>query len=121
LKNIKDREVDIQAYLGWEYQHSNADIINYDNNAGVKGNVQAADRIKAMQQFLFSRLSLQAGTHFKAEAAVSLNFFNYTFESLPQSTSFVTGSKTFKEQLMPRLAVSYMFNTNFALRATVSR
>ncbi len=121
LKNIETKAVNTQAYLGWEYQRSNSDIINYGNKAGVRDTVQAADRIKAEQQFVFTRVSLQAGEHFKAEAAVSVNFFNYDFESLPQSKSFVTGSRTFAEQLMPRLALSYLFNGNVALRGTISR
>jgi iron complex outermembrane receptor protein len=120
LRNAETHPVNMQAYLGWEFQHNSADIINYTNNQGVKGTVMAADRLKGTQQFVFSRLSMQAGEHFKAEAALSLNFFGYKFESLPQSITFVTGSKTFEEKLMPRFALSYL-NENFALRATLSR
>ncbi len=121
LQNRETNNFRIRWNTGGEFQQSSSRIINYRNNFGEKAAVLAADKITSRQDFVFSRLALLAGEHFKAEASVSLNFFSYTFKPLPQSVNNIFGEKNFKETFMPRFAASYLFNEVFSLRATVSK
>ena len=121
IKKSLNNANQIQGNLGWEYQHTETDITNHENNMGIKGKVSAADRIQTQQQFIFGKVALQSGLRFKADAGLSLNFYRYSFQALPQSTSFNNGEKYFKPQLMPRLAMSYLVGNNMALRTTISK
>ncbi|MFC5282178.1 TonB-dependent receptor [Pedobacter alpinus] len=108
--------------LGYEYQHTNSQIRNYDNNRGEIGDVQAADLIKNESQFLFTRLKLDLGERLSTEISTSLNFANYDFEALPESqNSSGFGTVKLNPELMPRLAVSYMANKALILRGIISR
>ncbi|HTN20977.1 MAG TPA: TonB-dependent receptor [Pelobium sp.] len=108
--------------FGYEYQHTNSEIRNYDNNQGEVGDIQTADLIKNESQFLFTRLKLDLGEKLSAEISTSLNFAKYDFEALPESQNS-TGFGTVKldPELMPRLAVSYSLNKTVVLRGIVSR
>ena len=122
LKNKQAAKLKFQWNTGWEFQKTNTDIRNYGNNKGQTTTILAADRIENQQQFVFTRLALQSGKHFKAEISNSLNFAGYSFETLPESNSaVVTGSQNLKTQWMPRLGLSYLINNQIALRGIISK
>ncbi|RRN77975.1 TonB-dependent receptor [Pseudoxanthomonas sp. SGD-10] len=107
--------------FGWEYQNGSADIINHTNNAGLAGNVMAADKISNQTQFLFNRFAFNIGQRLKAEASVSLNFADIKFASLPQSEENITGKKRFDPAWMPRISASYLITPLLAARGIISR
>ena len=104
---------------GLELQSTGADIANYTNTKGVKGNLQAQDDIISNQFFYFTRLSANINEKLSAEAAVSLNYNTYKFSKNNQIGN--TSERKFDPELMPRLALSYKLSDNLALRSSISR
>ena len=104
---------------GLELQSTGADIANYTNTKGVKGNLQAQDDIISNQFFYFTRLSANINEKLSAEAAVSLNYNTYKFSKNNQIGN--TLERKFDPELMPRLALSYKLSDNLALRSSISR
>ncbi len=108
--------------FGYEYQHTNSEIRNYDNNQGKIGSIQAADLIKNESQFLFTRLKLELSKRLSTEVSTSLNFDKYDFEALPESqNSSAFGTVKLNPQLMPKLALSYLLGKQTVLRGIISR
>lgn len=105
---------------GLELQNTNADITNYDNNRGIRGNLQAQDDILSNQFFYFTRFSANIGERLTAEVAASLNYYKYEFDKDVQTPTshFV---RKFDPQLMPRFALAYQLTDGLALRGSVSR
>lgn len=103
--------------LGTELQQTKSNINNYDNNKGERGNLQAASNILTKQSFYFTRFAATFIKKIHAEAALSLNNYQYNFTDVNSAA----GINRFKPVLMPRVAVSYQINNNFAWRTTVSR
>lgn len=102
---------------GLEWQATGTDIINYGNRAGKRDTVQAADKLKAQQHFYFTSLSVRLHEKWIWEAAVSLNYFRYTFNEENKADS----TRKFSPQLMPRFSLSYLITPDLAARVTVSR
>ncbi len=127
LKNKEVNSIRVQWNLGGEYQFTSSDIINnvyilpITNPATPLTDSIAADRIKNNLGFIFNRVALQIGEHIKSELSISLNFSDYTFQSLPQSVNVNTGSKRFDNKLMPRFSTSYLVNPQFSLRGIISK
>ncbi|HEX7365507.1 MAG TPA: TonB-dependent receptor, partial [Pelobium sp.] len=108
--------------FGYEYQHTNSKVRNYDNNQGEIGNLQAADLIKNESQFLFTRLKLELGERLNTELSTSLNFAKYGFAALPESQNGASyGTVKLNPELMPRLAISYLVGKQAVLRGIISR
>lgn len=103
-------------YAGLEWQRTSSDIINYGNRRGQRDTVQAADKLVAQQHFYFTRFTLQQD-RWVWEAAASLNYFSYTFRNAQTPRT----RRNFTPQLMPRVALSYLFTPGLSARATVSR
>lgn len=99
---------------GAEWQQTTTDVINYGNRQGKRDTVQAADKLKAQQYFFFSRFQLNVDA-FTFEAAASLNYYGYSYNSNGHT------KVNFTPQLMPRLSMSYAFTPLVAGRLTVSR
>lgn len=105
---------------GMEWQQSKHEIVNYDNlGVATKGDLQAADEFQTDSHFYFTNFRATFNERFTAEAAVSLNFYNYDFVALDQNT--VGGSSDFSPEWMPRVSFSYLLTQELALRASVSR
>lgn len=117
LKNKEENNIKVQWNLGGEYQYTKSDIVNHI----YAPESIAADTIKNNVSFLFNRLALQIGKHIKSELSLSLNFSDYSFESLPQSVNITTGKKKFDNNLMPRFSTSYLFNPQVSLRGIISK
>ncbi len=105
---------------GLELQGTSADIANYDNNRGTRGNLQAQDDIISRQFFYFTRISANIGERLTAEVAASFNYYRYEFDKNVQTPTSNLVRK-FDPQLMPRFALSYQLTDGFALRTSVSR
>jgi iron complex outermembrane recepter protein len=105
--------------LGLESQQSKSDIVNYGNKGGLKDTVQSSDHLKAFQNFYFARFSAEIAKRFVFEAALSLNYFKYRFNTIQQTGELI--SRKFDPQFMPRIAVSYLANSNITLRGSVSK
>jgi iron complex outermembrane receptor protein len=120
LNGNQEKAVTWKWNAGLELQGTSADIANYDNNKGVRGNLQAQDDIISRQFFYFTRFSANIGEKLTAEVAASYNYYTYKFDKNVQTpTSQFT--RKFDPQLMPRFALSYQFTPGFALRSSVSR
>ena len=102
--------------LGAELQRTKSDIDNFDNNRGERGNLQASSNILTKQAFYFTRFAATIFKKVHAEAALSLNNYQYDFTDVASG-----GTNRFKPVLMPRLALSYQLTNTFAWRATLSR
>lgn len=114
--------LNIEWNLGYEFQQSNADILNYNNNKGTPTTVIAADRIINQSQFVFTQFVFNIDKKLNAELSSSINFTNYDFKLLPESiSSSVPGNQKLTPEIMPKLALSYLLNPNFVLRGIVSR
>ncbi len=102
-------------HVGGEWTQTNADIHNYDNNSGEKGNLQAADNINSRQYFFFTRMRTTLAQKWIIEAALSLNYAGYHFNESPKIND------NFNPQWMPKLAMSYKLSNHFVIRSSVSR
>ena len=107
--------------LGLEWQQTNSLISNYDNNKGVTGNVQKIDQINTNQHFIFARYAADIFKRLHGEAALSLNYYHYTFKNIAPLAEADFTTRNFSPQLMPRLALSYQITNDFIWRASVSR
>ena len=107
--------------LGLEWQQTTSDINNYGNRAGVRDTAQTLDKIHTNQHFFFSRYVFDLYNRWHAEAALSLNFYNYKFRNMYPNSEAGFTNRDFTAQLMPRIALSYDVTNNFIWRASVSR
>lgn len=99
---------------GVEWQQTSTDVINYGNRGGKRDTVMAADKLNARQYFFFTRF-LATVNNFTLEAAASLNYYGYSYNSKGHTNIHFT------PQLMPRLSMSYLFTPLVTGRLTVSR
>lgn len=116
----KEKQADNFAWnvdLGTEMQQTRSNINNYDNNRGNRGKLQAASNILTKQAFYFTRFASTILKKIHAEAALSLNNYQYDFTDIASGD----GKNRFKPVLMPRVALSYQLTHDFAWRATISR
>lgn len=119
LKTGSPSRIRLNWQTGFEGNYGSADISVYDNNGGVKAGVQSENMLNANSSFYFTHLSAQLDKWY-LEAAASLNFFNYKYS--PLNVANVTPQKKkFDEQLMPRVAASYMLTPGFSWRASISK
>lgn len=110
-----------RANAGVEWQRGRADIYNYDNNGGVRGDEQAADALKNAQHFYFTRLSADFYDKLSLETSISLNYYRYAFRSIFPNDELDFTDRNFDAEWMPRVALSYLITPRFAWRASVSR
>lgn len=99
---------------GAEWQQTTTDVINYGNKKGKRDTVMAADKLKASQYFFFTRFQANVNA-FTLEAAASLNYYGYRYNSNGHTKI------NFTPQLMPRFSLSYLFTPLVSGRVTVSR
>jgi iron complex outermembrane receptor protein len=121
LNSLPSPNFDWKINLGAEWQQTNADINNYDNLQGVKGNPQALDVVNTNQHFFFTRYAATLYGRLNVEAALSLNYYQYKFRNVFPLNQSALSTKSFTPQLMPRVALSYQILNNFIWRASVSR
>lgn len=118
---IRTANYDWKANIGVEVQQTNSDINNYDNNQGTRGNAQKQDKIHTNQRFFFARYQADLFNKLHVEAAASVNYYDYKFQSIFPVAQTGFTPRNFTPQVMPRLALSYSITNNFIWRASVSR
>jgi iron complex outermembrane receptor protein len=116
-KTDQQKKFALKYDLGIEAQQTFSKIDNYDNLSGTPGNVQDHASLHCIQDFIFTRLSLDVYHRLLVEASASYNESRYTFTSLIS----LSGSKKFVPQIMPRLAISFLLTEAIAWRASVSK
>ncbi|KQR70718.1 TonB-dependent receptor [Pedobacter sp. Leaf176] len=108
------------AQGGLESSGTRTQVKNFGNNEGTATAMIAYDDLKANQNFAFLRFNFDINSKLLIELASSLNFFNYNYESF-FPLAIGEQKRTFKTQLMPKLAVSYLLNSSVAVRASASK
>lgn len=121
LNSLPSTAFEWKLNVGAEWQQTNADINNYDNLQGVKGNPQALDEVNTNQHFFFTRYAATLMRWLNVEAAMSLNYYQYKYKNIFPLNQSGLNTKNFTPQLMPRVALSYQVLSNFIWRASVSR
>jgi len=101
--------------IGFEGQRLETDAHNYDNHAGVKGDIQAYNNILNHQYFGFLRGRLEWDKRLVVEAAVSVNRNGYHFRDTTQIKN------NFPTVWMPHFAVNYRISDPVSLRFTFSK
>jgi iron complex outermembrane receptor protein len=105
---------------GLESSRTKSDIKNYGNAQGMATNLTASDDLKAHQDFGFLRLNLDIKQKLLVELGSSLNFFGYDYQS-HSPIAIAEKQRSFKTRLMPKLATSYLIDSNLTIRASVSK
>jgi len=117
---VSKQSVKLNTQVGVESAGTKTQIKNFDNEGGTPADIQAADRLKANQNFAFARINLDIKNVFLIELASSINFYNYRYERFFPSIVALQKRK-FKNQVMPKIAASYLFSKTLSLRASVSK
>jgi iron complex outermembrane recepter protein len=111
--DIARSEFDLKLYAGSEGQWGKQLASHYDNVAGKKVSFFGRDTAEVSSVFYFARTTLTIHNKFTAEISASLNQYGYDFGSI--------GKRKPSNEWMPRLAVSYRFTQNVAVRGSLSR
>lgn len=106
--------------VGLESMRTASDRDNYDNNMGVPAAIQALDKLKAGTNSGFAHLTIDLQDKWLFELSTSANLYQYKYQRLapvaiPQKT------KNFNVQIMPRIALSYLIDPHFSVRASISK
>ena len=115
-----EKDLKWNAQLGAETAGTKTQIKNFDNSAGEPSNLQVFDRLKANQDFAFARINFDIKRKLLFELATSINFFNYQYESVFPIPVDVQKRK-FRNQVMPKIAASYLLSKVVSVRASVSK
>lgn len=117
LAPVKSRDTKWHPSLdvGFEGQRLVTDAYNYDNHAGVKGDIQAYNDILNTQYFGFLRGRLEWNNKLVIEAAISLNHNGYHFRDTTQIKD------NFPAVWMPHFAVNYRVIDPLTLRFIFSK
>lgn len=110
---LRKKLIGLKVYAGVESQSGLQEISNYENNGGTQGSLMARDEVDISQAVCFSKLLIDVADRLTTEVAVSLNQYRYTFNE--------TDNRKLSDEWMPRIAMSYRFTPDLAVRASVSR
>lgn len=106
--------------LGIESASTHSEISNANNNAGTAAALQAKNDLTADQSFAFLRMNFDISKRLLFELGTSLNFYKYNYESY-FPTVVAQKQKKFANQLMPKIALSYLISPMLSARGTVSK
>lgn len=118
--NVSKSNLNWNAQLGIESASTESKINNFNNVGGNATSMQAKDNLTASQTFAFLRLNFDIHQRFLVELGSSLNFYSYQYQSY-FPTVVAQKRKRFADQLMPKLAVSYLISPLLSARATASK
>ncbi len=108
-----------QTRIGFEGATSEGIIRNYDNNLGIAGDPQNFDDLKTKSGFVFLSQKAEFNDNLFIDLAGSLNLMNYEWQSiLPNQEN---GRKTFKNQFLPNLGITYRINEQLSLRGKLGK
>ncbi|MGF1925001.1 MAG: TonB-dependent receptor, partial [Bacteroidia bacterium] len=108
------------AQFGVESATTGSEINNFNNGGGRATSTQAIDDLTARQTFAFLRLNFDIDQRFLIELGSSINFYSYRYQSY-FPVAVAQKEKKFAEQLMPKLAISYLISPLLSARATASK
>ncbi len=108
------------AQLGVESASTGTAVNNFNNAGGNATSLQAKDDLTADQSFAFLRVNFDIHDRLLIELGSSLNFYQYHYTSY-FPTVVAQKQKRFTNQLMPKLAISYLVNSSLSLRGTISK
>jgi iron complex outermembrane receptor protein len=114
------RDLNYSMNLGIESTGTSSDVNNYDNNFGTPTDVQAKDKLRAASNFAFLHMNFDYKDKWLLELSASANLYKYDYESLAP-VAIAERSNKFDVQFMPRVALSYLIDEEFAWRASVSK
>ena len=106
--------------LGIESASTHSDISNANNNAGSAASLQAKNDLTADQSFAFLRMNFDINKRLLFELGTSINFYKYRYESY-FPIAIAQKQKKFSNQLMPKIALSYLVSPILSVRGTVSK
>jgi iron complex outermembrane receptor protein len=119
---VTDKNRKTSAYrwdTGLELQQTNAKIRNFANAGGKPDSSLGSNRLNVTQYFFFTRFYIELLKRINLEAAISLDNFQYRFGAFEESSPLTR--RKFDMQVMPKVALSYKFTDNLALRVSASR
>lgn len=121
LKDSLSDQIQWQMQLGLESQKGWNNIENFDNNQGTPTALQAKDDLENIQNSIFYRATISFYNRWKIESSIGLNHAKIHYNSYFPEISNPEGEINFGAIWMPRLATSYVFNDEFAVRASISK
>jgi iron complex outermembrane receptor protein len=116
----KATDLNYSANIGFEGSSTASDDDNFDNNFGQPAAVQASDKLRASSNFAFAHINIDLYNKLLIELSASANLYKYKYESLAP-VAIAEQTNSFDVQFMPRLALSYLLDPTFSLRASVSK
>ncbi len=119
-RNYKNLAQKYDIYFGVEGSRSSSKIRNYGNDKGIPSLVLASDDLLAKQDFAFLKVNIDFNSKLMLELGTSLNFFGYHYESY-FPTVITEQKRSFKAELMPKLALSYALYKDFSLRGSIGK
>lgn len=114
-------DIDWEMQWGFEAQKGWNNIINYDNEQGGLGALQAKDDLDNSRASLFYRAMLKLYKRWTVEASLGLNYAAIGYVSYDDQILEPAGRISFGRIWMPRLATAYLLTDDVALRASVSK
>ena len=116
----KATDLNYSANIGFEGSSTASDDDNFDNDFGKPAAVQASDKLKAASNFAFAHINIDLYNKLLIELSASANLYKYNYESLAP-VPIARQTNSFDVQFMPRLALSYLLDPSFSVRASVSK
>src|SRR3954470_8130695 len=83
--HTETKDINFKWLAGAELLHNHSHIDDYDNNSGVKGNVQFKDELFATQPSFFTQMNLQWADRFTVQAGISSNQQDIKYKRLTDS------------------------------------
>lgn len=105
--------------VGFEGGINDILIRNYDNNRGTEGSPQNFDQLKNISGFYFLSQKLNIDEKLFTDISLSLNSNSYEWERMyPRMEK---GDVRFKNQWLPNIGVTYLFEKGFSVRAKIGK
>ena len=118
--NTQIQSSNLKFNIGLESARTGIGFENYDNNFGVPAAVQSIDDLTAKTNFAFAQLGFDVQEKLLVELSVSANFNKYDYETL-QPIPIAKRDRKFDNQILPRLALSYLALPDLTLRGSISK
>lgn len=114
-------EVSLQMQIGAESYWGSNDKKNYSNNGGVHGDMLDEDNLNNYQLNIFYRAMMQVWDRWTIEGSLGYNKNTVRYEEIYPLIDEPQGEIDFDGIWMPRLASSFLLNSDFALRASIAK
>jgi iron complex outermembrane receptor protein len=118
--NHREGDILLKFNAGLEGARTTSNIKNYGNLKGCKDTIQKFDNITNNQSFIFSHFIVDFYNKWLLEGGFSLNFNDFSFYTRAPYTTSVD-NRSFKPQLMPKVAASYQMASQVSWRASISK